>query len=267
MKTGLNEFFLKDGQLYYVYVPPSFFEDPQKGKTLIAVHGYSGRKDNQSGRKRVQRAAERWSHLADRNRWVVIAPHFDEKRFKNNYQRLNFDGVRADTRLDEIVFETANRLRGIRTEKLMLFGFSGGGQFVHRYAAFHPNRIERAVAAAAGWYLWPDATLPYPIGTEAVRLQKLPKPQIRKLCRLNLLIIVGEYDADQGTFRKTFKRHNLSVLQGEGRRIRAQNWIEALKKHSGIEEKDFKITFKIAPNTGHAISKRLRRMAGEFLSE
>jgi len=266
MKTGLNEFFFKDGQLYYVYVPSSFFEDPQKGKILLSVHGYSGRKDNQSGRKRVKRAAERWSYLADSNRWVVISPHFDEKRFKKNYQRLNFYGVRADTRMDEIVMEAASMLRGIRTDKLLLFGFSGGGQLVHRYAAFHPNRIERAVVAASGWYLWPDVTLPYPIGTEPISLQNLPKPQIRKLCQLNLLIIVGEYDADQGTFRNNFSHHNLNVLQGKGRRIRAENWIEALRKYSGLEEKDFKITLKIVPNTGHSISKRLKRMAGEYLS-
>jgi hypothetical protein len=58
MKTGLNEFLFKDGQLYYVYVPSSFFEDPQKGKILLSVHGYSGKKDNHSGRKRARRAAE-----------------------------------------------------------------------------------------------------------------------------------------------------------------------------------------------------------------
>ena len=35
---------------------------------------------------------------------------------------------------------------------------------MYRYVAFHPERIERAVAGAPGWYMWPDPNLPYPIG-------------------------------------------------------------------------------------------------------
>jgi pimeloyl-ACP methyl ester carboxylesterase len=267
MKTGLNEFFFKDGQLYYVYVPSSFFEDPQKGKILLSVHGYSGRKDNQRGRKRVKRAAERWAYLADSNRWVVISPHFDEKRFKNNYQRLNFYGVRADTRLEDIVMEAANMLSGLRADKLLLFGFSGGGQFVHRYAAFHPSRVERAVVAAAGWYLWPDNTLPYPIGIERDSFKNIPKPQILKLCQVNLLVLVGEHDAKQGAFRQQVKGHNLNAIQGESRRIRARNWIDALKQFSKLEDEDFKIAIETVPNTGHSISKRLKKMAGKYLTD
>ena len=266
METGLNEYFFEDGQLYYVYVPRNILADPQKGKILVSVHGYNGRKDDQSSRKRVKRAAERWSHLADNNGWVVISPHFDQKRFNNDYQRLNFLRIRSDVRLNQIIIKVERMLGGIRTDKLLLFGFSGGGQFVHRYAAFNPSRIERAVAAASGWYLWPDSTLPYPIGTEQNSLKNLPKPQILKLCQVNLLILVGEHDAEQGSFRHEFKGHNLIALQGKGRRVRAENWIESLKKFSRLHDKYFKITLKLVPNTGHSISKRLKKMAGKYLS-
>lgn len=267
MKTGLNEYFFDDGQLYYVYVPFNILTDPRNGKLLISVHGYNGRKDDQIGRKRVKRAAERWTHLADSNGWVVISPHFDQKRFNNDYQRLNILGIRSDVRLNRIITGIERKLAGLRTDKLLFFGFSGGGQFVHRYAAFNPSRIERAVVAAAGWYLWPDATLPYPIGTEQNSLKHLPKPQLLKLCHLNLLILVGEHDAEQGSYRHEFNGHNLTVLQGEGRRLRAENWTASLKKFSKLGDKDFKIALKIVPNTGHSISKRLKKMAGKYLTD
>ena len=267
MKTGINEFFFDDGQLYYVYVPFNILKDPRNGKPLISVHGYNGIKDNQIGRKRVRRAAERWAHLADSNGWVVISPHFDQKRFNNDYQRLNVLGIRSDVRLNQIITEVERKLAGLRTDKLLFFGFSGGGQFVHRYAAFNPSRIERAVVASAGWYLWPDTTLPYPIGIEQNSLKHLPNPQILKLCQLNLLILVGEHDDEQGAFRRKIKSHNLTAIQGEGRRFRAENWIGSLKQFSKLGDIDFKITFKIVPNTGHSISKKLKKLAGKYLTD
>jgi pimeloyl-ACP methyl ester carboxylesterase len=267
MKTGVNEFFFEDGQLYYVYVPANVLADPKKGKLLISVHGYSGRKDDQVGRKRVRRAAERWVHLADNNGWIVISPHFDRTRFNNDYQRLNVGGTRSDIRLNQIIAEVKRKLTGLRPEKLLFFGFSGGGQFVHRYAVFNPGRIERAVVAAAGWYLWPDATLPYPIGIEPNSLKNLPKAQILELCKLNLLILVGEHDAEQGAFKRQVRGYNLMAIQGEGRRLRAENWIESLKQFSQLGEKEFKITFEIASNTGHSISKRLKKLAGKYLTD
>lgn len=263
---GLNRLHYRDGQLYYLYVPHAVITDPEDAKILVSVHGYSGRKDNERGRKRVQRAAERWSYLADTHRWVVLSPHFDEKRFGNNYQRLNFSGIRSDIRLNQLIEEIRRIIPCVCTDTILLFGFSGGGQFVHRYAAFHPHRVDRAVAGAAGWYLWPDDTLPYPIGTLLSGSIKHPEPRIIELCRLKLLVIVGENDFEQGEFRKKCKGYNISAIQGEGRLLRARNWIESLRKFSNNRGSRCRVRLNIVPSTGHTISRKLKRRSGQYLS-
>jgi len=161
LEAGINELYYDDGQRYFLYVPASVLQNPAGAHILAAIHGYSGRKNNSEGIETVKKNALRWSSLADEHGWVVLSPHFDEFRFNDDYQRLNFSlvGVRADLRLNELIKETARRIPGVNSDKIYLFGFSGGGQFVHRYAAFYPERILRAVAGAAGWYLWPDKDL------------------------------------------------------------------------------------------------------------
>ena len=90
-----------------------------------------------------------------------MASHFDEKRLYKNYQRLNLTGLRSDVRLNQLIQSLCQLLTHIETEKRMLLGFSGGGQFVHRYLAFHEGMISRAVIGEPGWFMWPDLSYHY----------------------------------------------------------------------------------------------------------
>jgi hypothetical protein len=203
--------------------------------------------------------------MADRNGWVVLAPHFDEERFGNDYQRFNLPGLRADVRLNDLVEEAAKLIPGVLSERFLMFGFSGGGQFVHRYIAFNPGRVERAVCAAPGWYMWPDWSLPYPLGIAPNSFPDDLRPQLRGLCKANLLVVVGENDSSQGTFRKSYKGHNLVTSQGWGRKERAENWIAALKQYAEREASPFRVALKVIPKTGHANYQGLLECAGKYL--
>jgi dienelactone hydrolase len=267
--SGLNKLYFQDGQLFYLYVPEIALQYPADAKILVSVHEYSGRKDDPKGRKRVEEAAYLWADVADEQRWVVLAPQFDEQRFDNDYQRLNLYGKkRADVRLHELIEEVTRLLPGIKTEKILLFGFSGGGQFVHRYALFHPGRIARAVASSAGWYTFPDEQLPYPVGISPESLPADMEPKIHDLLRVNLLILVGGKDTHEGDFVKLFskgsERYDLMTIQGEGRRERAENWVTSLK-HKADDDR-FQIRFKMIPNAGHSVNRELKEIAAEFLS-
>jgi poly(3-hydroxybutyrate) depolymerase len=266
IQAGLNEFALQDGQVFYLYVPKRMITQGEPARILVSVHGYNGRKADEKGRKHVKRSAERWSSLAEKRGWVILAPQFNEKRFQNDYQRLNLSGLRADERLIEILSMLHKSVAGLKTDKVLLFGFSGGGQFVHRFAAFHPKRVDRAVAAAAGWYLWPDETLPYPLGTNAGSLPRDLRPQLRELCRMSLLVMTGQNDYQQGAFRKYFKDYDLQMLQGNGRKERAQRWITAMQELAGKNRWPYKIDFKIVSNTTHTLGKKIIEYAGEYLS-
>jgi pimeloyl-ACP methyl ester carboxylesterase len=267
LKAGLNELTFKDGQFYCLYVPPKVLKMPEGAKILVSVHGYGGQEINEKGRRSVRRAAERWSKQAQKEGWVVLAPHFDETRFSRRYQTLNTRGLRADIRLHQLVKETENMLPGVQTDKLLLFGFSGGGQFVHRYAAFHPERVDRAVAGAPGWYTWPDPSRSYPVGIKSKYLPKGLEPKICELCGLNLMVIVGDKDINASAFREKYGDHNLLELQGEGRVHRARNWVDAMRDYAAEHDCPFNIKLEIVPFTGHTTNTKLLNTSANFLSD
>jgi pimeloyl-ACP methyl ester carboxylesterase len=269
VNRGLNEMYFEDGQRYFIYVPESVLENPESAYILATIHGYSGRKDNEEGINQVKYTALWWAYLAEDNNWVVLSPHFDEERFNNDYQRLNLSipGIRADLRLNDIVQEVGELIPGINSDKIYLFGFSGGGQFVHRYAAFHPDNVLRAVAAGAGWYMWLDEELHYPVGLDTSTLPYDVKPRIKELMGLDLLILVGSDDMSDGSFRKTYSVYNLNEIQGESRRERAENWVHELERMAMEDNADFNVKFILADNTKHKISDELRRIAAKYLTD
>ena len=264
--SGINERYFSDGQRFFLYAPESVLANPEEAYILAAIHGYSGAKDDDEGIRVVENTILRWTKLAEEFGWVVLSPHFDEGRFSSDYQRLNFSGtgVRADIRLNELIQETERLIPGINSRKIYLFGFSGGGQFVHRYAAFHPDRIIRAVAAGAGWYLWPDELFYYPVGLNMLSYQT--DPNIDDLLSANLLVLVGEDDFSDSAFRETYFIYDLSGMQGDSRRARAENWVNVLRQIAESDDIDFNIELMFAENTGHTVSPELQDIAAEYLT-
>lgn len=105
-------------QKYYLYIPQ---RGGNNAKIFITVHGIS---------RNVSEHAQKFADYAEEFGVVLIAPYFPSDRFPD-YQRLGRKGKRADKVLNEIVSEVA-RLTSARADKLYLFGYSGGAQFVHR---------------------------------------------------------------------------------------------------------------------------------------
>ncbi len=264
LRQGLNELRTQDGQLFYLFVPAKAMIRPEASRILVSVHGYSGRKNNQRGRNLVKKYAEYWSGVSEEKGWVVLAPHFDEKRFKNDYQRVNRAGLPADVRLNELAEVVGRLLPGVPIDKMFLFGFSGGGQFVHRYVAFHPGRIIRAVAAAPGWYMWP-VSLPYPVGVNMDGLPSTGNRLLRGLCSANILILVGEKDATQGAFRRRFGDYDLTQTQGNGRKERAVNWIASMKAWAKANGCPFNVAFSVVAKAAHSMNNRFLDYAKDYL--
>ena len=87
-----------------LYLPETINISMTRTSLLIVVHGYGARKNNAKGRQAVRGFASYWGlQVADKN-WIVMAPHFDEKRFNKNYQRLNLNGLRSDKRLNQLIW-------------------------------------------------------------------------------------------------------------------------------------------------------------------
>ncbi|MCG8423699.1 MAG: hypothetical protein MJE77_37855, partial [Proteobacteria bacterium] len=167
----------------------------------------------------------------------------------------------------ELIDFGARLLPGIRTDRVRMFGFSGGGQFVHRYAMLHPARVERAVVGAAGWYTFPDPGLPYPLGIDSGTLPADLGFDREGFASNPLLVLVGDRDIDAGAFRRRLWRdwvdYDLDELQGRGRLQRARRWVAAVRE----QLPNANIVMQEVPDTGHRISEAMRAGAARFLAE
>ncbi|HZM17574.1 MAG TPA: hypothetical protein VFE28_16390 [Candidatus Krumholzibacteria bacterium] len=201
-------------QEYFVYVPSS---SGAAAPLFVAVHGISYNAYEQ---------ARLFSRYCDVYGAVMVAPHFVAERH-SDYQRLGRDGrsTRADVTLDAII-EEAGWLTGASTAQIYLFGYSGGGQFAHRYALAHPHRVARAVVAAAGWYTFPDPRTRFPYGIRRSRELRGVRFDPEEFLRVPLSVFVGDQDTTSEGLRRSGR---VNRQQGKTRLERARRWVEAMR--------------------------------------
>jgi poly(3-hydroxybutyrate) depolymerase len=232
-------------QLYYVYVPRVVLPG---APLVVAVHGIS---------RNAREHAQRLASYADEYGVVLVAPLFDEERFPD-YQRLGRParGARADHMLERIVAE-AGRTTGADVRKLYLFGFSGGGQFVHRFAMAYPERVASYVVGAAGWYTFPDETLSYPRGTRAEKCFGDICFDPERYLQVPALVLVGERDVHEGAAMRQGAR--VTGQQGGSRFERGERWVEAMQGAAREHGYDTRFEFGALPASGHSFSRAARR--------
>lgn len=188
-------------------------------RPLVAIHGIQRRAEQQASL-----LAERANALGR----PVIAPIFPKDKWPR-YQQAVVDG-RADLALIDLM----SSLRAARiwnTDKFDLFGFSGGAQFVHRFAMLHPTLVSRLSIASPGWYTFPDHA-PYPYGLS-------PRPDqtdgwafrlvtnLDRFLALPMTVFVGERDCVAD--KNTRSGPAIDAQQGLHRVARAQRWTQAVR--------------------------------------
>lgn len=229
-------------QGYFLYVPRSL---EKAAPLLVTVHGIS---------RNAREHAERFAPFAERYGVVVVAPRFGRKRFPH-YQCLTPDrhGHRPDAVMDDIVAEVRGML-ALDDSPLHLFGFSGGGQFVHRYLMTKPGRVERAVVGAAGWYTFPDERKRFPRGMRAARDGASPALD-RAFLRVPIAVVVGESDVERNAALNKSRR--IDRQQGATRLERGRNWIEAMQQAARAEGLDTPYRFQALPGIEHHFGKAM----------
>ena len=243
---------------YYTYLPESA---GPRARLLVLVHGIS-----EAPRQHV----ERFSHLAERHGVVLVAPHFARPAFRD-YQRLGRvgRGARADDALDRLLDDVARRGHA-RTGRVFLCGYSGGGQFAHRYAMAHPSRVAAAVISSAGWYTFPDRKRRYPFGTRGQR--DLPGARLDPdaFLRIPFLVTVGERDVERdASLRQT---PGVDRRQGLHRVERAERWVAAMARAARQRGLPAPATCQTLTGVGHSFTDNVDRgalgeIAFDFLFE
>ncbi len=223
------------GTRYLVYTPKGMAERAKR-RWLVSVHGTWG---NPELHIRLAR------NDADRHGLMVLAPHFDYGQYSwFGMFNLRNGKIRPDRRIFDILRENS---RGAPAEpRLLLFGHSEGGQFVHRFVLAHPDRVDRAVAAGSGMLVRPDAATPFPAGTAANRLAPdLGALDFSLLVQTPLAMVIGAKD--------------------EPARLAAVDaFMESVRQYAQEKRITSRVEFFLVPEGGHDTSSNWS-VAREFL--
>lgn len=234
-------------QEYFLYVPTSGGENK---KLFVTVHGISRNAEEHAGL---------FAAFAEQHNVVMLAPAFPAERFPD-YQRLGRvgRGARADLALAAIVNEVAD-ITGARVSKLFMFGYSGGAQFVNRYAFAYPERVARAVLGAAGWYTFPDYSLKYPEGIRPCACAPHLQFDPAQFLKVPMCVLVGDRDQRRNAELRVSPR--IDALQGATRLERGQRWMCAMTDRAARWGFSTAYEFQTMPRSGHSFAHSMRRGA------
>jgi pimeloyl-ACP methyl ester carboxylesterase len=136
---------------FYVRIPSGYYAQAQGPNKLHRVL-FSCPYFNEDGFKNVTEDGGLLS-LADERGWFVISPTFHQgkaevhDRKRSYYYPEEFSGQAVLDALDQI-----RQKYPIATVGLLLHGFSGGAEFVHRFAIWAPERVAAVVVNSSSWF-------------------------------------------------------------------------------------------------------------------
>ena len=228
---------------YFVYIPHQPAE-PQR--ILYSIHGIS---------RNAEEHVRGFIPQAEKFGAIVIAPLFPKEDFPR-YQQLGTSAnlERADMAFDHVL-QDAHEWLGVSPAPMRLFGFSGGGQFLHRYAMFYPKRVARMVLAAPGWYTFPDPDRKYPYGIKSTREWPQLKFALERFLQIPTMVMVGEQDDLRD--HELNKAREIDCFQGLNRVERAERWSAAVRAFARSYDIAADVHLENVPNASHAYESYL----------
>jgi poly(3-hydroxybutyrate) depolymerase len=196
---------------YCLYVPRTHPETSRQRSLLVSVH---------SSHRDVIGARESFVEYAERHDQVVLAPLFPAGLTGPNdldsYKLLD-PRLRADQLLLAMVEEVGARWN-VRTDTFELYGFSGGGQFVHRFYYLHPDRLSSVTVGAPGRATLIDPTRPWWQGTGDIAERFATPLDLRALRAMPVTLLIGEHDTAAPLPGAATRRQSVETLY--------ENWRE-----------------------------------------
>jgi hypothetical protein len=195
-RWGTLGFVARDGNDITAHTYRATGFEPSSGPILFVMHG--------AGRTAESYLAA-MAPVAERNGAFAIAPEFDAARYpsSSDYTLGVYDGSTWRDPADYLYAELEHLFEAVKIElgstacRYRVFGHSAGAQFTHRLLTFRSDaRIERAVAANAGWYTLPrgdgddvDTHMPYGLFDSPVDDDDRARFLVREL-----VVLLGERD-------------------------------------------------------------------------
>ena len=235
----------------HYYIPDSTNENSQ---ILIVFHG-GGRDPSQNRDRLIAKANQHGT--------IIVFPEFSEINFPGgdgyNLGNMFIDGDNPSSSssinedqwafsLVEPIFDQIKRLTGNISSTYNVFGFSAGAQFTHRFLFFKPEaRLNKAVAAASGWYTLLDDQIDFPYGIKKSPIETF---DLSSLYSKSLTILIGESDNNPNA--PGLRRNSFADAQGTDRLSRAKFFYEQSHQKALSSTYNFYWDYVSLPNVGHS---------------
>jgi hypothetical protein len=199
-----------------------------------------------------------WIPLAQANRFLLVVPEFSQAEFPgdegyiygNTVDRAGQPVPREQWSFSMIepIFDAVRARTGNQSAGYRLYGHSAGAQFVQRFVYFVPRaRLDRAVAANAGWYMMPDLTAHFPYG---LRGTPVTADDLRHALTLPLVVLLGTADTNAGD--KVLRHTPEADAQGPYRFARGKFFFAGAARLAQAQGAPFAWRLATAPGVGHS---------------
>lgn len=181
---------------YCLYVPHSA-DDQQPMELLVLVHG---------SRRTPETYRDNLAAFAERNQVVVLCPLFPvgipEPNETGGYKFVEMAGIRYDLVVLAMIDEVSTRIP-VKTDNLMMHGFSGGGQFTHRFLYLHAERLKAVSVGAPGLITLLDQSQGWWLGIADMEEKFGIKPNFDTIRSVPIQLLVGAQDLETAEINLT----------------------------------------------------------------
>lgn len=226
---------------------------------VIVMHGQS---------RDVERYFADWSALAEERGFIAVVPHFPKTDFpgSRNYNLGNVVDPKSGARRAESewtfsaiepMFDAVVAALGGDQDSYSLYGHSAGSQFVHRFLYFKPGaRVERYLAANAGWYTMPDFDTAYPYGLDGAGIDR---DALADAFGKDVVLLLGREDTDHTD--STLRNTREAKRQGANRFLRGLTMYAVAKDNARKLGAEFNWRVVVVDDAGHVNAEMARAAA------
>ncbi len=227
---------------YCLYVPHSFDDDPAGHALVVVMHG--------SGRT-MEAYRDRFAAFGRYRRCVILAPLFPIGPLgdgnAHGFKVLQESSVRYDKVLLAMVDEVG-ALLGTSFARFMLFGYSGGGHFAHRFFYLHPERLHAVSIGAPGSVTLLDDERDWWVGTRDLKARFGRHIDLDAMRAVRVQLVVGAADIE--TWEINYASDSVQYAAGinDAGRTRIER-LAALR--ASLERHGIACRHDVVPNVAH----------------
>ncbi|MBE1559335.1 hypothetical protein [Nonomuraea africana] len=228
---------------YCLYVPEDYDERGAKRYDLVVlVHGT----DRTAGEYR-----DRFAAYCDEHDCIALAPLFPagigEPGELHDYKFIDYGGIRFDRILLSMVDEVAAKYR-LSGPRMKLHGFSGGGQFAHRFLYLHPGRLSAVSIGAPGLVTLLDPRWPWWAGIGDFGQRLGAELDLGAMRGVAVQMIIGDEDTDTWEITVT-EKDALWVEGADAAGATRLDRLESLRR--SFEQAGVPVRLDVVPGAAH----------------